>query len=323
MNMYDRIKQKLQESTERKNWTSFRWLGDKETVRIMPKPKGQRDIFLEGGRHFSIGDSKQNRLCPAAVYASLDEEQACPVCEAANELLNSSSSDDKAMGKELKPARRFFFNAVVRTEEEKGVQILEVPETVWNQIVSCYFISEGDEADIDIESGPYLKLEDGTIIFNFTDLNKGRDFLITREKTGKRTTYTTQMKPTGRKLGTPAQAKEWISSMGNLDEVIPNACPSYSELETLLFGGSKEKEEDEPEEELELEEEELGLEEENEPEEENESEEELELEEGDLELDENGEIVVKPKKVAKKTTKPSSVSNLDQKMRERLRGKKK
>lgn len=323
MNMYDKIRKKLQEARENreKSWTNFKWLGDKETVRILPKARGQRDVYFEGGRHFNIGDKNATRLCPSSVYASMDEEQACPLCEASSELLKSPHAEDKTTGKDMRVTPRFFFNAVIRGEEEKGVQFLEAPKTVWEQIVNCYFVLDEDE-EVDMESGPYVQLDDGSTIFNFTDPLKGRDFVITKNKVGRRTTYDVQMKPANRKLGTTSQMKEWLASMESLDEVVPNACPSYDELRKLIYG---DEEVEEPEEELEVESDtnEEEVEEQELEEEAEEVETDLdELGEDDLEFDEEtGEIV--PKKTAKKTTKKST-SNLDKKMRTRLqRGGKK
>lgn len=332
MNMYDRMRKKLKEESEKREqaWTNFKWLGDKEIVRIMPKPKGQNDIYFEGGRHFGIGGTNQSRLCPKLIYSTLDEEQSCPICEAAEQLLKSDNAAKKEMGRDMKPARRFFFNAIVRAEEDKGVQLLEVPLTVWEQIVACFFISEEDE-EIDTDTGPYIELDDGSVIFNFTDIKQGRDFIITRNKSGKRVTYNVQMKPAGRKLGTTTQMKEWLSSIEVLDKTLPDACPSYDELKTLLYGDDEDKEEEVDIDELDgleapdvddLEEEPEDEEETPEEESDDDEEESEDLDEDDFDLDENGEIVIKPKKQTKKTTSKAA-SNLDSKMRQRLRGKKK
>ena len=341
MNIYDKIRKKLQEASERRQqaFSNFKWLTDEKTVvRVLPKNKNQNNIFFEGARHFGLGETgKQNRLCPKAVYACLDEEAECPICEESERLLASSNTDDKAIGKELKASRRYFFNVIVRGEEEKGVQILEVAETVWEQIVGYFFImddstAENDEAaqEIDLTSGPYKQLDDGTIVFNFVDPIQGRDFIIERKSQGKRTTYDVKMKPQARKLGTTEQMKEWMTQVVNLDEYVPNACDSADSLKTLLYG------EEEPEEVTtnESEETESGWEWESsvpwdEDDEKVVSEEESEdtLDEENLELDDNGEVVVKPalkaqKKVASKLKK-SAPSDLKEKVAARMatRGK--
>jgi hypothetical protein len=287
--MFDKIKDSLEKSKEKsqtKDFGNTYWFKDGRTViRILPKHKEQGLIYTEGKRHYNLGPNQRwSEICPAS-FPNLEE--ACPICEKEQELLATGEKADKEAAKKYHASKKFWFPGIVRGEEDKGVLSLECAETLWRGIVNCLYIAEDDD-EVDMDAGPYVKFPNGQIIFDFTNLKKGRDFVVTRSKgEGQRTEYSVAMKEVNKKAGPLEAVKEWMSAVVNLDEYIPSICRNYEELKHLLEGETPVEEvssDEDNTEDFDLwdKEEDTG--------------ETTELNEDDFELDEDGNIVPKKKK---------------------------
>jgi hypothetical protein len=241
MDIFAKIKQQLNESNERRNqdFSKIHYLRPgKTTIRILPQLETQKFPFAAGGRHFGLGEKgKRNTLCP-----KLTADLECPACEERDRLLAASEvpPDDLEAAKGLRPAKKFYFNAIIRGEKENlGPVVLEVCETVWSQIVSCYYVAEGQV--VDFEQGPYREQDDGSVIFDFADVNQGRDMIVNRiDPDSGPVKYTTQMREVGSKLGTPQQISQWLKNLENLDEYLPKQLSTYAAIKAMIWGDAAE-----------------------------------------------------------------------------------
>jgi hypothetical protein len=84
----------------------------------------------------------------------------CPWCAEAAELLASSKESDKKAGKQLNASHAFYMNVVDMEDIEKGVQIGQMPPSVFNAILN--YVSDPEYGDSVLGC-------------------KGRDFIIERD----------------------------------------------------------------------------------------------------------------------------------------------
>lgn len=73
--------------------------------------------------HFSIGANEDTVVCLARNYG-----KPCPICEEFNQLKREGADDE--LLKDLKPKRRALYQVInrnSRSEEEKGIQLLDAP----------------------------------------------------------------------------------------------------------------------------------------------------------------------------------------------------
>lgn len=142
--------------------------------RILPSWRGAGQQFWHDfGQHFV----KKEDGSLAAVYMCTDKTygRPCSICSAIEGGIKSASDDHTMeMLKEAKSSGRILLNAIHQDKTPNQVDILELPPTVFAQIVAI--AEEWEEA--------------GESVF---DTAKGKDFLITRTGTGLKTKYTVQV----------------------------------------------------------------------------------------------------------------------------------
>lgn len=98
---------------------------------------GDSTYLLDVWVHKNIGPENQQYVCLSKSYG-----KKCPVCEKIRSLIQESDGIDEDLKKVLKhlnPSRRSVYNVIVRDEgeeEEKGVQVWEVPHFFFEKHVS-------------------------------------------------------------------------------------------------------------------------------------------------------------------------------------------
>lgn len=163
--------------------------------RILPSWRGERQQFWHDfGQHFVKKDGTI-----AAIYMCTEKTygRPCDVCSAIENGIKGATDDHTIEQlKEAKSGSRVLVNAIHVDKTPNQVDILELPPTAFAMVVSI--MQEWEEAGESV-----------------LDLDKGKDFLITREGTGLKTKYTVQVAAKAAPL--PAGA---MSMLNNLDEYV-------------------------------------------------------------------------------------------------------
>lgn len=136
--------------------------------------------FKTYGQHFvkKDGEKMSVYLCTKQTH-----DEQCPICEAVYEGL-ARYKGDKAMENtinKMRSAKRYLWNGIVEGQEDKGVQLIELASTCFDQIQDR-LIEHMDEG-----FGDPLSLEEGY------------PFVITRTGTGTDTKYTVSASPKRKK----------------------------------------------------------------------------------------------------------------------------
>lgn len=155
----ERIRQKLQNITTRGGATTY-WSPPKQgkaVIRMFPYPHGD-DPFLEYFYHFNIG--KQSILCPRK--NALGNE--CPICDLAQEMYQSESSQDKEISKKLYARQRFYATIIDRADETKTPKFWGFSQTIYIKLLEWLGEDNGDRE-------------------NFLDVHDGLDLVISMQKT--------------------------------------------------------------------------------------------------------------------------------------------
>lgn len=163
--------------------------------RILPSWRGERQQFWHDfGQHFVKKDGTI-----AAIYMCTEKTygRPCDVCSAIESGIKGATDDHTIEQlKEAKSGSRVLVNAIHVDKTPNQVDILELPPTAFAMVVSI--MQEWEEAGESV-----------------LDLDKGKDFLVTREGTGLKTKYTVQVAAKAAPL--PAGA---MSMLNNLDEYV-------------------------------------------------------------------------------------------------------
>jgi hypothetical protein len=207
----DAIRKKLNDLTGKNNKKNATWRpeeGKSYTVRFIPLPKssdgsGLRDLSF----YYNIGTNP-------GLLAPYQFGKPDPFQELITKLRSDDSKDSFELAKKLYPKTRAFGAVIVRGEEEKGVRIWSFGKTVQQDLYNVML--DADYGDI-------------------MDYKKGYDIKVTCEKLPGKQFADTTIRP--RPNPTPlhedqAKAKEWISSIPNMDEIYVEK--SYDELAKLL-----------------------------------------------------------------------------------------
>lgn len=113
---------------------------DSTRVRILPANKQGRAFFVKSGYH-KIGD--EYVTCP-----KMSRGLRCPVCELVSKLYKSKNIADVELAGQLKAKKRFYFNVVVRGEEEKGARVLVTGIKLYEKVLASIVDPEiGDITD--------------------------------------------------------------------------------------------------------------------------------------------------------------------------------
>lgn len=184
MSVMDLIKAKREQMAQQKaaSIKTLKPAAGKHTYRILPswrkmtKPEGKdHDQFWHDiGVHYIRTSTTQNAPIEAAyICVNKTFQRSCDICEQIRRGLKACSSDEEIeLLKGANSTQKYLFNVLHRSDatgKAEEVQVLEVGVKVFEQILE-------------------IMEEWGDI----TDLNNGRDIIISREGSGLTTKYTVQ-----------------------------------------------------------------------------------------------------------------------------------
>lgn len=174
-------------------------------IRILPSNDPEKHFFLKSGFHKIMGEYYN---CPKEF-----KNAKCPICEYVSKLYKSQNIEDLELAKELKKTKRFYYNVVVRSAEDKGVRVLTSGIKLFEKIIGACANPE---------------------IGDITDLNEGYDFKV--HKRMKDNYWNYDLSEAARKStpasADPAKTKAWMSSLFDLEKEV--TLLSYSELKEIL-----------------------------------------------------------------------------------------
>ncbi len=180
----------------------FRPEPGRNLVRLIP-PKDGRDLFREIAIHYGLGTGgKQRAFCPVA------EKKPCPVCDFLGR------NEDTQLGRKLAVKTQYFFNAIVRGQEESGPRIIQVATTVW--MATCELLLD--------EQDPVPLL----------DPANGYDLMIIRDGEGLQTRHTVRPNTKPSRLADEAKISEWMQQQADLDQVVTQSLMGHEELQALV-----------------------------------------------------------------------------------------
>lgn len=173
-------------------------------VRILP-PKDSKNFYLKSGYHVI---EEKFYTCPKYTNGS-----RCPICDKVSKLYRSKDPADIELARSLKARKRFYFNAIDRSVEEKGPKILITGIKLFQKIL---------DSICNVEIG------------DITDPETGYDFLINKTKIGDFWNYDkSEVSRKTSKLSTdPEKAKQWIANQYDLAAQV--TIPEYDELAEAL-----------------------------------------------------------------------------------------
>ena len=180
--------------------------GEEHTVRLLSFPDNDGQPFQERWFYYNIGNNP-------GLLAPYQFGQPDPIQELINKLRDDGSKESYELAKKLYPKMRSYAPVIVRGEEDKGVRLWSFGKTVYQSLLNIML--DEDYGDI-------------------TDPTDGRDVKVVCTKPPGRMWATTEVRPRGKDsvLAETKQAKEWIDSIPNLDEMY--TCKTYEELEKIV-----------------------------------------------------------------------------------------
>ncbi len=169
-------------------------------LRFLPPWSAAGDIGYEARWHWNIGPDHKAVPCPHAL------EQECVLCDYVRELRNKKNP----AAQEMYARKRIYYNLIVRSQEDKGVQVYASGIRVYENILS--YLYDDEWGDI-------------------TDIVTGRDMILERVGQGKEDTqYTLKPKANPSPLHTEqGVVDKWLEAIYDLNTII-----AYPEQEDLL-----------------------------------------------------------------------------------------
>jgi hypothetical protein len=183
--------------------------------------KGEPDYILDIYTHKRIGLGKKNILCLNRTF-----NKSCPICEERDKLIEEGNDDQADM---LKPTRRAIYNIIDCTDEEKGVQLLDMTHFFFEkELLEKLKIVEDEEGNgaiifADLEEGRSISFRASEETYNKNKFFKFKDFTFDKRET--------------------AYDEDAINTTYPLDDLL--IIPTYDEVKELLFGNEDEEEENE------------------------------------------------------------------------------
>ena len=206
----DAIRNKLNQLSGNNSKRNTMWRpqeGEEVTVRLLSFPDNDGQPFKERWFYYNIGNNP-------GLLAPYQFGKNDPIQELITKLRDDGSKESYELAKKLYPKMRCYAPVVVRGEEDQGVRIWAFGKTVYQSLLNIML--DEDYGDI-------------------TDPSSGRDVKVICTKTPGRMWASTEVRPRGKssKLSDRTeQAKTWISSIPNLDEIY--TLKSYEELEQIV-----------------------------------------------------------------------------------------
>jgi len=190
--------------------TFFMYLkgGDNE-VRILPRSSVDvRTWHMPYFMHFGVSADNSPLYCPHANWGV-----QCHVCDQIAILRESDDEREHKKADTIKLVKREFVNAVDMKRLDAGVQLLQLPVSVLELILSFIFNPKW-----------------GNILHPQT----GRIITISKSGSGMKTKYGVQPDP----VPTALQDMKWLTSMQKLQEVVPRV--SYATSREVYTGEQEE-----------------------------------------------------------------------------------
>ncbi len=182
-------KQRLEEEAQKANLPMWKIPVGTTKFRILPPWSEAGDIAFECKSHWNVPPNDRMYNCLKVINKS------CPLCDLANEYRNKGK---KNLASKLYSTRSFYYNVIVRGEEDKGIQIMRCGIILHKDILSYVY-------DEDYQG--------------FTDLQNGRDITVERVGTTKDDTrYILKMSPSTSPIhSNQTTIDKWVDEMFDLD----------------------------------------------------------------------------------------------------------
>lgn len=179
-------------------------------LRVPPSRKGERLIQVTYNHYLEGDEDSVSVNCPRMMTIKAPNRERCPICEVVRSLDKSGAKADQELAKTIAVRRRVFMNAIIKGQEEKGVQIVPFGKVIHEQIAEMR--------------------RDNVAGGNFSDPFDGFEIWVRRKGTGKKSTrYTVGRMP---ERGPLAESEEEMAKIVNEQ---PNLSPlarwpSYGEV---------------------------------------------------------------------------------------------
>jgi hypothetical protein len=180
--------------------------------------KGEPDYILDIYTHKRIGLGKKNILCLNKTF-----NKSCPICEERDRLIEEGND---ALAENIKATRRAIYNIIDCTDEEKGVQLLDMTHFFFEkELLEKLKIVEDEEGNgaiifADLEEGRSISFRASEETYNKNKFFKFKDFTFDKRET--------------------AYDEDAINTTFPLDDLL--IVPAYDEVKALLFGSEDEEE---------------------------------------------------------------------------------
>lgn len=207
---FEAIRRKLNQLSGQGNKRNAMWRpqeGEEVTVRLLSFQNDDGLPFVERWFYYNIGNNP-GLLSP---YQFGKDD---PIQDLINKLRDEGTKESYELAKKLYPKPRYYAPVVVRGEEDKGVRVWSFGKTVYQSLLNIML--DEDYGDI-------------------TDPIEGRDVKVICTKAPGRMWATTEVRPRGktsRLTEDGTTAKNWISSIPNLDDMYTTK--SSEELEKIV-----------------------------------------------------------------------------------------
>lgn len=70
--------------------------------------------------HFNVGPEQKSRICPKTI------KKPCPICDERRDLMKEDSEENEELIKELRPRERVLYNVIDLSDQDKGVQLMDI-----------------------------------------------------------------------------------------------------------------------------------------------------------------------------------------------------
>jgi len=188
----------------------------RNTFRIVPKQKGQEDLFFKVYVHYIRLPGKEEPVVINCAKMMTGGKRQCDVCTKANKLKASSNPLDQNIAKDWYPKARTFCNVIDRKDPEGGIKKWGFGKQIFDQIN-------------DLRNDP----EDPV---DFSHPINGYDLHITRKGTGKNDTeYRVKLAGKPSKLCEDMEdMKDYILNQPDLS--VHQQLPSSEDIKKLMRG---------------------------------------------------------------------------------------
>lgn len=198
-------------------WTPAQ--GENE-IRFINNPVSDVSAISAMYKHYNVGPNNWSVWCPKSNgqfdpkkgRPARDWNAACPLCDSAHALYNSSAPEDKSVSNKIKATPRYIFNIVDLKEPEKGVRLFTCSQTLY-EIIMNLWDAKHDLADPD----------------------KGYDFTIIREGSKTEPRY---FKSKRADDPSPIQNREWLDKVIDPFALVKPTFKSYDDLSAMMKGES-------------------------------------------------------------------------------------